>query len=147
MLNVDLPLAWDSLDEKTVQAAIHHRYPNLEREVNLSNTYLDFLTRSHFCIELKKSSSSQGSRYLTRPSHAIGQVLGYVSEYSYLHQVPLEEITPVILLYGSSIGRWLSDDVTRLRKMVGCKLWVLVSLANAEVLDLDSEQIINLGDL
>lgn len=148
MIDLDLPLAWDSLDEKTVQQAIHSKYPNLEREVNLGGNYVDFLsTRTHTCIELKQASTIKGSRYLTRPSHAIGQVTGYVSEYAYLNNLNPCEVTPVILLYGASLGRWAKEEVTRHRFMLRCKLWCLVSLADPTVIDLDTEKLIDLGAL
>lgn len=147
VFDLELSYAWDSLDEKLVQKAIHSRYPNLEREVKLGSNYVDFLSSKHFCIELKRSSSDKGSRYLTRPSHAIGQVMGYVSEYSFNMNLAPDQVTPVILIYGSELGRWKSDEVTRLRNMLNCKLWVLVSLANPTVIDLDTEQEVDLGDL
>ncbi len=142
-----LPSAWDSLDEKTVQAAIHHYYPNLHREVNLDGDFLDFLSPNHYCIELKKSSSKKGKRHLSRPNHAIGQVLGYKSTYAFNESLGLDQVTPVILLYGSEVGAWKKANVTRLRYMVGVRLWQLVSLANAEVIDLDTGLQIDLGSL
>ncbi len=147
MYDFDLAIGWDCLDEKLVQSAIHKRFPNLEREVKLGSNYVDFLSSKHYCIELKKCRSDKGSRYLTRPSHAIGQVTGYQSEYSYVMGLDFTSVTPVILLYGSSLGRWMSDEVTRHRERLGVKLWVLVSLANPTVIDVDTNEEVFLGDL
>lgn len=144
MKNLILPSAWDALDEKTVQAAIHSRYPNLEREVNLEGNFLDFLSPNHCCIELKKSSSNKGKRYLSRPTHAIGQVLGYRSSYAHLEGLAVDSVRAVILLFGSSPGLWRDDYVTRLRRSVGVELWQIVSLANPEIIDLDSSEQVRL---
>lgn len=139
MININLPLGWDALGEKTVQSAIHHKYPLMKREVSLGGCFCDFTSPSgRTVIELKKASSDKGSRYLTRPHHSIGQVLYYQSVMSSDLQQPLETITPVLLLFGSDIRKWITEDIRAFRQRHAVKLWAIVSLQNPHIIDLDS---------
>lgn len=136
--------AWDRLDEKTVQRAIQSSYPRLSREVSLGVGFADFVSPTHRIIELKKSFSDKGKRYLTRPSHSIGQVLYYRSCYASLLKLPCHKIPATILIYGSSVGSWAEESITKYRQDMGIDLWVLVSLANSEVVCYDSGTVVNL---
>ena len=145
MIDVNLPIEWDVLGEKTVQTAISHKYPLLKREVNLGGCFCDFTSPSgKTLIELKKASSDKGQRYLTRPHHAIGQVLYYQSVMSSDMQQQLEDFTPVLLLFGSNIRKWITEDVRVFRQRHRVKLWAIVSLQNPNIIDLDTGENIHL---
>lgn len=133
-----LPLAWDSLNEKTVQRAIQHTFPTIQREVNLDGNYLDMLTVNHTLIEVKKSYA--------KPPQSIGQLMGYKSSYCQATGLGYDEVQTVIMLFGSTLGLWETEAATNLRNMLNCRLWVLVSLANPEIIDADTGEKINLHE-
>jgi hypothetical protein len=121
------------LPEKLVQQAIHKNLDPSKwiREYPVGLGYLDLLSHE-YAIEIKKSTGSNPSY------NTLGQIL-YYREGLRLQGSDREG---VILIYGSSFEKYGDPVLTSLRKQNRIRLWLLSSLANFEVLDLDSGEVI-----
>lgn len=130
--------AFNRLPEKLVQDVIHSQCDPLLvfREVNYDGYFLDFLT-PRYLVEVKKATSELGkSNQVARVHASLGQVLFYQAAHEVLYGVTL---TPVILLYGSDIRKYCTDIFTHARRKSGVSLWVLTSLRDGTILDLDTD--------
>jgi len=134
--------AFDRLPEKVVQEAIYSQCdPRLvQREVPYDRYLADFLTPKYI-IEVKKSSADGKS---TAVHHTMGQVLYY----SIAHRLVYREYRqPVILIYGSYTARYTADQFTMVREFLGVNLWILISLRDGKIFDVDSGIYRNIRDV
>lgn len=131
--------AFNRLPEKLVQDVLYSQCDPLlvSREVNYDGYYLDFLT-PRFLVEVKKATSDSGqSNQVARVHAPLGQVLFYQAAHEILWG---QVLSPVILLYGSDIRKYCTDIFTHARRKAGVHLWVLTSLRDGLILDLDTNQ-------
>lgn len=134
--------AFDRIPEKVVQEAIHSLCnPMLvKREVPYDRYLADFLT-PRYIVEVKKAS---GSGKNTAVHHTLGQALYY----SVAHRLTyMEDRYPVILIYGSYTAKYTADQFTRVREFLGVRLWVLISLRDGVIFDVDSGVYRKISDL
>lgn len=128
-----LPI-WDSIPENTVQKAV---YKSLSadwiREFPVSNGLIDLYSREHI-VEVKRSTSSNP------PYSTLGQVAYYRQALRLRGQDPLASI----LLYGSGLGKYTDPAFTSLRLGLGVRLFLIVSLRDMAVMDLDSGELVSL---
>lgn len=134
----DLNPAFDMLPEKLVQQCIHSLCDPLlvDREVSYDGYYCDFRTPKYL-IEVKRASSNGPPNSVARPHSPLGQILYYQVAHSLEFGA---ELTPVILIYGSKIDKYLTKTFTAARHKFGVRLWVLTSLRNGTMIDLDTHQ-------
>lgn len=126
---------WDELPEKLVQTALYKKLdPTLwVREYPVGAGYLDLLG-SEYAIEIKKSTG-------TNPAYnTIGQILYYQA--GLLREGLIRQ--PVILLYGCRFDRYLDPIITTLRKKIEIRLWVIISLSDGLIVDVDAENLFHL---
>jgi hypothetical protein len=125
--------AFDRIPEKIVQDAIHSLCDPMlvRREVQYDRYLADFLTPKYI-VEVKKSSANGQS---TAVHHTLGQVLYY----SVAHRLTYFDYRlPVILIYGSYTAKYTADQFTQVREFLGVRLWVLISLRDGVIFDVDS---------
>jgi hypothetical protein len=115
-----LPI-WDEIPENTVQKAI---YKTLSA---------DLYSQDHI-VEVKRATSSNPA-YST-----VGQVAYYRQALRLRGQDPIASI----LLYGSSLGKYTDHALTSLRLSLGVRLFLIVSLRDTAILDLDSGDLVSL---
>lgn len=128
-----LPI-WDELPEKVIQQAI---YKTLSaewiREFPVGNGLIDLYSQDHI-VEVKRSTSSYPA-YST-----VGQAAYYRQALRLRGQDPLTSI----LLYGSGIGNYTDPVLTSLRLSMEIRLFLIVSLRDMAILDLDSGDLVSL---
>lgn len=126
---------WDDLPEKLVQEAIFKKLdPTMwVREYPVGVGYLDLLG-TQYAIEIKKATGSNPAY------NTLGQILYYQA--GLLREGLVRQ--PVILLYGCSFDRYLDPIITTLRRKMEIRLWVVISLADGLIADVDSEGLFRL---
>jgi hypothetical protein len=125
--------AFDRIPEKVVQDAIYSQCdPGLvRREVPYDRYYADFLT-PRYLVEVKKASASN---QCTPVHHTLGQVLYYSTAHRLIYR---EDRQPVILIYGSYPHKYTDLIFTRVREFLGVRLWILISLREGKIFDVDA---------
>lgn len=125
--------AFDRLDEKTVQDAIHSQTDPMlvKREVPYDRYLADFLTPKYI-VEVKKSTASGRS---TAVHHTLGQVLYYSTAH---HLIYGNHRQPVILIFGSYTAKYTAEIFTMVRELLGVRLWILISLRDGKIFDVDA---------
>lgn len=141
----DLHPAFDTLPEKLVQEVIYSMCDPLlvSREVGYDGYLCDFLT-PRYLIEVKRASSTGAANSVARIHAPLGQILFYQSAHLLEFGIVLE---PVILIYGSDIRKYLTPTFTHARRRFGIRLWVLTSLRNGTILDLDTQLTNHLAEI
>lgn len=128
-----LPI-WDEIPENTVQKAIYKTLSaDWIREFPVGNGLIDLYSQDHI-VELKRATSSNPA-YST-----VGQVAYYRQALRLRGQDPIASI----LLYGSSLGKYTDHALTSLRLSLGVRLFLIVSLRDTAILDLDSGDLVSL---
>lgn len=128
-----LPI-WDEIPENTVQKAIYKTLSaDWIREFPVGNGLIDLYSQDHI-VEVKRSTSSNPT-YST-----VGQVAYYRQALRLRGQDPIASI----LLYGSSLGKYTDPALTSLRLSLGVRLFLIVSLRDTAILDLDSGDLVSL---
>jgi hypothetical protein len=103
----------------------------VKREVPYDRYVADFLTPKYI-VEVKKSS---GSGKNLAVHHTLGQVLYYSTAHILIYGTRRD---PVILIYGSYTEKYTADIFTKVREYLGVRLWVLISLREGRIFDVDA---------
>lgn len=128
-----LPI-WDEIPENTVQKAVYKTLSaDWIREFPVGNGLIDLYSMDHI-VEVKRSTSSYP------PYSTLGQAAYYRQALRLRGQDPLTSI----LLYGSDIGKYTDPVFTSLRLSLDVRLFLIVSLRDTAILDLDSGDLVSL---